>query len=455
MNYIKNALVASISVALVACGAGSGASGSTAPASTTIAAPASTTTPTSTTTTASTTTPSSGSAVGGVHFLYTSSIDTSPSGSIVNGTATYAIGANGVLTLSSSIASGSSDYMDFNPSGKFAYISSDNGERENSTETIHQYSVATDGSLMPLAVPTLTTDIISGWSSHIVFDPSGKFAFVAGQKGKVAGVYSPYDSSLGANTLYFPETNSVIETYEVNANGALSLISTLTLPSTPTLPTIAGITVNPVTNTLSAVTWNMNTDSSGAVTTQADSTITTYRIGSNGSLIAVGSPVALAANLGSAQTITFDPSGKFAYANTVSPVTSAKGYIYEFTVASNGVLTPMAKPYVAVGIDPVQVVVDTSGKYAYVANLSSDFISQFTIGKNGALTPMAVPTVYAAQPATIGLNPTGGNIYVGSANTPNITTYSIGSNGALTAGTVTNTADSTTAVGLVSFITTH
>ena len=49
----------------------------------------------------------------------------------------------------------------------------------------------------------------------------------------------------------------------------------------------------------------------------------------------------------------------------------------------------------AAGTSPESVTVDTSGKYAYVANCNSANVSQYTIGSTGALTAMATPTVTA------------------------------------------------------------
>ncbi len=59
----------------------------------------------------------------------------------------------------------------------------------------------------------------------------------------------------------------------------------------------------------------------------------------------------------------------------------------------------MNTPTIAAGYRPYSIAVDPSGKYAYIANYGynsiNSTVSQYTIGTNGDLTPMSPATVSA------------------------------------------------------------
>ena len=95
---------------------------------------------------------------------------------------------------------------------------------------------------------------------------------------------------------------------------------------------------------------------------------------------------------GSPVSVTVDPSGSYAY------VANANGpNVTQYTIGTDGALTPMTSPKVRTGDGPCSVTVDPSGSYAYVANVLSDTVSQYTIGTDGALTPMTPATVCAVE----------------------------------------------------------
>ena len=114
--------------------------------------------------------------------------------------------------------------------------------------------------------------------------------------------------------------------------------------------------------------------------------VSQYTIGSNGSLTPMGTPTVAAGS--SLHSVTVDPSGKYVYVGSY-------GNVLQYTVGSNGSLTPMGTPTVAAGSFPLSVTVDPSGKYVYVGNYLSNTVSQYTIGSNGSLTPMTTATVAA------------------------------------------------------------
>ena len=125
-------------------------------------------------------------------------------------------------------------------------------------------------------------------------------------------------------------------------------------------------------------------------------TVSQYTIGSNGALTPM-SPATVASGRGP-WAITVAPSGKYAYVTN-----DADFNISQYTIGANGALTPMTPPTIATGTDPTSVTVDPTGKYAYVANLGGN-VWQCTIGANGALTPMTPATIAAGMaPSSIPL----------------------------------------------------
>ena len=72
----------------------------------------------------------------------------------------------------------------------------------------------------------------------------------------------------------------------------------------------------------------------------------------------------------------------------------------------------MSTATVPAGTFPYSVSVDPSGRYAYAANWSSNNVSQYTIGSNGALTPMSTATVAAGTgPLSVSVDPSGRYAY--------------------------------------------
>lgn len=306
------------------------------------------------------------------------------------------------------------DSLTVGPTGKYAYVlagsGGSNGSR-TSVESVYQFTVGTDGSFIPMTLPSITTNIASGWATRFVMDATGQYAYVAGPSNPNSPI---------SNALYI---------YAVGSNGSLSLISTITASSD-----ITGIAVNASTKTLYTAVGGGS--ASGVIS------LTAYQIGSNGLLTAIAAPLSIPSSV-VAGDIVIDPSGKYCYVTVLgSPATSStsatKGSVYEYTIGSNGALTPMSTPFMsAAGVTP-HLAIDTSGQYAYIVNFGDNAISQYTIGANGVLSPMSTPTIASASGAyAISANPAGGSMYVTSSGTGYITTYNIGSGGSLTATATT------------------
>ena len=135
-------------------------------------------------------------------------------------------------------------------------------------------------------------------------------------------------------------------------------------------------------------------------------------------------------------SVTVDPAGRFAYvANQVSfPL---PGNVSAFAIdGTTGALTPVAgSPFLA-GTRPSSVAVDPTGRFAYVANFSSNNVSAYTIaGTTGALTPMVGSPfpMSSFSPTSVTVHPAGQFAYVTNEFRAKVSAYTIdGTTGALT-----------------------
>jgi len=124
-------------------------------------------------------------------------------------------------------------------------------------------------------------------------------------------------------------------------------------------------------------------------------------------------------------SMAVDPFGRFAYV-TIIPF-AGSGSVMAYTVnTGTGALTPVSGPPVAAGGSPVSVTIDPTGRFAYVANMSSDNISAYTINAvTGALTPIhGSPFPAGTQPVSVAVDPTDHFAYAANANTLNQGTVS-------------------------------
>jgi 6-phosphogluconolactonase len=97
-------------------------------------------------------------------------------------------------------------------------------------------------------------------------------------------------------------------------------------------------------------------------------------------ILAVSNPTALA----------FVPSGRFFYvASAVNPSANGALYGYSFDPAT-GAFAPISGGPYTTGQFPVCITIDSSGKFAYIANVNSNNVSGFSIDSaTGALTSIA------------------------------------------------------------------
>lgn len=106
-------------------------------------------------------------------------------------------------------------------------------------------------------------------------------------------------------------------------------------------------------------------------------TIAQYSLDAQGMLTA-NTPDLIAAGI-FPRAMSIDSANQYAY------VANMGGTIYAYTIGAGGVLAGNGS--ITVGGNPVDVVVDRTGRYVYLAYDSSNTVSQFIIEPDGTLTP--------------------------------------------------------------------
>ena len=134
--------------------------------------------------------------------------------------------------------------------------------------------------------------------------------------------------------------------------------------------------------------------------------------------------------------ITVSPSGSYLYVSAYDTTANA-GYVFGFSVASTGALTPLNGGVpVPAGIQPSAIASDPTGSYVYVTDSSAGKVLGYAVNA-GALTPLTSGagggnTFQAGtQPSAILADPSGHYVYVTNLLDATVTAYSINA-GALT-----------------------
>ena len=305
----------------------------------------------------------------------------------------YSIASTGSLTAmtTQTVAAGTAPYsVTVVRSGsnayKYAYVAN------SGSNNISQYTIGTDGALTAMASATVP----AGTAPYsVTVDQSGQYVYVANS---------------GSNT---------VSQYTIGASGVL----------TPMSPATVAAGTNP---------YAVTVDPSGKyayVANEGGSNISQYTIGTGGALTPM-SPATVAAGVNPYSiTVTTGISGQeYAYVansnytNLVNNISS----VSQYTVGTNGALIQMSPASVAAGTNPVSVIVDNSGLYAYVVNYGSNTVSQFTIGTGGVLTAMTPATVAAGtNPYAITIDPSNQFVYVVNYGGYNVSQYTVGAGGVL------------------------
>ncbi len=256
------------------------------------------------------------------------------------------------------------------PTGRFLYVFALNPTASTNYEYLYEYTIdSVTGILTPVSSSPTIWEYGQGYSVvSIAFDPAGNYAYL----GQVAG------GNLGALTLVCSIDFST---------GTLTEIGAVQPAATGQADQIA---VSPNGNFL----YSVNT-----MFSQADA----FTIGSGtGALNEVaGSPFSIPYGPSS---LVVHPSGNFLYVTNSNstfqsppPNGPVYGSVYAFSINSGtGALTPLPHSPYTTGVDPLSVVVDPTGSFAYWTSTKNttgtpfaQIVGNFIGASSGALTPLA------------------------------------------------------------------
>jgi len=275
-----------------------------------------------------------------------------------------------------------------------------------------------------------TVATVPGGATYCEFDPSGRFLFVSGQFGLVLSSYSidasglpvlvpgstvptlgsPHNLSLGPDGrfIYVANTGSAsVSGFAVAANGTLKEI-----PGSPFAAGVLPYEVKVADSGKFAYAANRDSDDVSGYSIDATS----------GALTSIGSfPVGCAARPFGPRAIEFSPDGKLAFV----PNRFSNDVTVFAVNTTTGTMAPIAGSPFATGNDPRSAAAEPSGRFLYVPNVASNDVSGFSIdAKSGALSPLpGSPFPSGAQPLSIEVDESGQFVYVANSVSNDVSMY--------------------------------
>jgi 6-phosphogluconolactonase len=234
------------------------------------------------------------------------------------------------------------------PNGKNLYVIN------HDDNTIVEFAIGTDGKLYPQQ----TCNMPGSYPFQLAVNSAGTYLYVV-------ETFQPNYS------INIPGPGALV-IFPINANGQLGATGSLCQTVPDGTNAYYPLGNNPVSvNVLPG-------GSSVYAVNESDATVSTFAVGSDGTLTSVGtSKVGTAPN-----AITSSPNGKYVYVTD-----GGSNQLYGFTVQANGSLLQMANPSLTDNL-PDAVAVDPRGLYVYVANYNANDVSAYTIDQsNGSTTP--------------------------------------------------------------------
>ena len=332
---------------------------------------------------------------------------------------------------------------------QFAYVVN------NTDATVSQYAVQSNGTLSPLATPTVGT---GNSPQSVTIDPSRRYAFVTNYNDDTVSQYViQADGTLAPNAHATVATGrgpwalsfDPVGNWVYVLNSIDSTIALYTMDTTGALVAASGTPA-----TAGSVPWNLTISPNGkflyvsnfGTTTVGGTSVQQYSIDtSNGAITPLNPPTV---TTGSYPTVAWvDASSSFAYVPVVG-ATVPEGGVWQYAIGSGGQLTSLAPATVSAGSQPDFIAIDPSNRFAYVANFSPcdvctagqaippGTVSQYSLGASGQLTPLMNATVAAGvQPGWIAFDAFGRFVYVvnegDGTNSGTVSEYSIGTDGQL------------------------
>ncbi len=298
------------------------------------------------------------------------------------------------------------------PPAVYAYVTTADVDNRAVPGTVYQYSIGSDGSVAPLSIASVPAGVTP---TGVVSDPSGRYVYVANSG------------------------DATISQYAVGTGGGLVALL-------PAVVRIAGpfqfagfaLSVDPGGQFLYVV--GSPRDPPGPT-----ASIAQYSIQSDGTLASLA-PASLTLSVSASGSLAIDPGGRYGY--LPGATNALGGLVSQFSINSDGTLTPLTPATVAATQGTIAVTIAPSGQTAYVISTCIDTacdgqIEPYTIGADGTLTPTGVVTLTGTHvnPVEMVTDSSGSSVYL-LANAMGVDTnagavyqYTIDSMGALVADT--------------------
>ncbi|MGR4870308.1 lactonase family protein [Variovorax sp. LARHSF232] len=280
----------------------------------------------------------------------------------------YTVAADGQLSNATSFAAGDTpQHVSVHPEGKSVYVANILGG------TVTQYSIDAAGALTRL--PEVTANVGS-YPLFVGIEPKGRFAYVVG--------------------------NGAIHRFGIDATG--NLVNGATFPG-------------------AVGSRKISFDPEGRFAFAPNNgSIGVYLLDQ-----ATGDPTLAPASVAQPllQDIVIEPTGRFAYVDSISG-TGGAGTLSAYAInAATGALTLIGS--VPTGVTPFSLTVDPTGRFVYVVNRSSNSVSAYAIEpRTGALTAVpGQPFATGNVPDSVTVDRTGRFAYTANQGDNTITFFTI------------------------------
>jgi 6-phosphogluconolactonase (cycloisomerase 2 family) len=227
------------------------------------------------------------------------------------------------------------------------------------------------------------------------------------------------------NNLYVANASSKnVVHFAIASDGSLTAKETLTLSDTP-----VSLAVNPAGNYLyvlygsSSANLGVYALSSGTLATTATATYPLTLAGYGTDTILPTAVTVLNSGAEVYATVydqtAYNPNGS-------ATSTAHPGWVFGFTVGSNGTLAGTTNSPYQAGIKPSALAADPTNRFVYVTDWASNQLVGYTIGTNGALTYMLNgPFKTGNEPSGVVVDPRGSYIYVTNSLDNDLSAYTI------------------------------
>jgi 6-phosphogluconolactonase len=291
-------------------------------------------------------------------------------------------------------------YLTLDPSGRFLYVAN---ETDDAAGGLSAVSIGQDGSLTLLNHQTGS----DGGFTHVAVDPTGRYALGSSYNGGSVSVFPiETDGSLGAeiqsrdfgegaqsHSVGFDDSGGFVWVpNKGNDTVALLLLGEDGMLSDNSPPLVASADGAGPRHIV-----RHPSEPFAFVINELDSSITTYGVGSDGTLSALETVSTLPGDFqgqNSGAHVEISPDGRFLYG-------SNRGHdsIAVFAV-TEGTLT-LVEHEPTGGATPRDFEMDPEGEVLVVANQDSESLTVFAIGADGALSPLGEPVSGPPSPAAV------------------------------------------------------